>query len=188
MPYLPPWMPGGEALAHIRRLERCSESEAIAQLRAAIFNRAVRAGPANMGRPLIHSETIPPPQIWQQAEIFWDGTVRFDPEQQPYPFEVLREDVLREWPEGEIGKPNVDSNWPPNRTLRNRSRPVETRVRRAIEEEWPDGIPQDLKAKERDQKIAVKLQAAGHKVPLPNTLARAVQRAVKAKRSCQRDK
>jgi hypothetical protein len=39
----PAWMPGQEALAHIRRADGCSLSEAIKELKAAISDRQIGA-------------------------------------------------------------------------------------------------------------------------------------------------
>jgi hypothetical protein len=47
----------------------------------------------------------------------------------------------------------------------------------AINALWPDGIPQGLKAKERDNQVAKWLKAHGHSVP--KALARAVQRVLR---------
>jgi hypothetical protein len=114
MPYVSPqadWMPGKEALNHICRVDGCSETNAISQLRSAISDRAVGARvqvpKAKHGEPWPStslyvpkgSYQIPSPNLWAEAEILSDGAVKFDLSGSAYQFEVIRENVLRLWPD-----------------------------------------------------------------------------------------
>ena len=89
MPYEPPpspWMPGDEAIEHIRAVEKYpTTDDAIEQLRLAIVHGAVGAILADMKKPPIGSsgpisvpsDSIPPPEMWKTARINVDGTVLF---------------------------------------------------------------------------------------------------------------
>jgi hypothetical protein len=109
MPYEPPpsvWMPGDEAIDHIRTVEKCPTNEdAIEQLRLAIVHRAVGAILADTKKPPIGSSPIsvpsdsnPPREMWKTAQINVDGTVLFSAADNARPFKVIRENVLRVWP------------------------------------------------------------------------------------------
>jgi hypothetical protein len=117
VPYVSPpteWMSGHEAIAHIRRADRCSEADAIEQLRAAIVDRVVAARLPDPGSTKDNApyppwadkfvgdtsggrRQIPVPETWSRAEIRSDGTVLFFG--RTYLFAVLREHVLRTWPD-----------------------------------------------------------------------------------------
>ena len=65
----------------------------------------------------------------------------------------------------------------------NRPRPVETGISAAIKSLWPDGIPRQLRADDRDAQIKQYLIDNNYDVPnSPGALQKAVQRVLKAKR------
>jgi hypothetical protein len=111
--------------------------------------------------------------MWNSAEILFDGTVRFDPTEQTRAFQVIRENVLRIW-----NLTEAKAGVPTHKQIQ-RQAPVKTRVRNAINELWPNGIPNTLRAKERDSKIALHItKQQGHKTSADAALARAVQRVL----------
>jgi hypothetical protein len=175
-PPVPVWMPGKEALDFIRGAAD-ADADAIDQLRAAIVKRAVGARligmkPTPMGSSPISvpSASIPHPDMWRQADIRLNGSVRFDRKGPWQPFEVIRENVLRNW----SSQPAPHSDRPQDV----KARPIDRGIREAISELWPDGIP-SLTAKDRDQKILEWLKARGYSIPQGKGLPRAVQRAMK---------
>ena len=192
MPYVPPpsvLMPGNEAIDHIRAVEKYSAPEhAIEQLRLAIVHRGVGAILDDMKKPpfgsspiSVPSDSIPPPEMWKTAQINVDGTVIFSAADSPRPFKVIRENMLRIWSQEEVDNPNAKSGETLNTGARQRSAPVLTGVCNAAKELWPDGIPNTLKAKERNKMIADQIKLKGGSVPSDGGLARAVQRAIKSK-------
>jgi hypothetical protein len=118
MPYLPPvpeWMPGDEAIQHIQAAERSTEALATDQLKTAIAHRAVGVrvlewaipkeleffAPVGPGATSMLSPGVcrqPPAEAWAEADVGADGMVAFGPDTSRYRFEVLRENVLRIWP------------------------------------------------------------------------------------------
>ena len=120
MPYVSPapaWMPGKEALEHIKRADRCSDSEAVAQLRAAVLDHAVPIrfqGRSTPRLPKRHPLGFFLPQggpggspilsvNWRDlllptAQFRMDGMVKFS-KTRWQPFEVRRNEVLRYWPD-----------------------------------------------------------------------------------------
>ena len=169
MPYVPPpsvLMPGNEAIAHIRAVEKYSAPEhAIEQLRLAIVHRGVGAILDDMKKPpfgsspiSVPSDSIPPPEMWKTAQINVDGTVIFSAADSPRPFKVLRENMLRIWSQEEVDNPNAKSGETLNTGARQRSAPVLTGVM-----------------------IADQIKLKGGSVPSDGGLARAVQRAIKSK-------
>ena len=184
MRYIPPdlpWMPGEEALDFIRKAQTgCSAADAIDQLRATVVHRAVGARlkdmkPVPMGSsPIgVPSESNPSPHMWQQVEIRLDGSVRFDRQGPWRSFEVIRENVLRTW----SSQPAPHSD----RQQDVKARPKDRGIREAISNLWPDGIPNSVRAKDRDQKILGWLNTRGYSIPQGKGLARAVQRAMKSR-------
>jgi hypothetical protein len=105
------WMPGKDAINHVRRAHKCSEADAISMLRGAIAERAVAARlpdpqnaalrapfpPSPLGSEKDCSRQTPDSKMWENAEIRSDGTVRLLGRW--YAFTVLREEVFRKWPE-----------------------------------------------------------------------------------------
>ena len=95
--------------------------------------------------------------------------------------EVCREDLLSLWPEHQKDatrplQPEIRSN-----ATQRRDRPISNGIRLAIDALWPDGIPQGLTAKDRDNEILKWLKNT--KKSSPANIARAVQRVLKAKRA-----
>ena len=114
MPYESPppeWLSGKDAIEQIRACLNQSVNEAIKQLKAAIAHRAVAARLAKMRRPPIGSsgpisvpsDSVPPPKMWGDAEIFSDGTVKFGSDD-PRSFEVFSQHILRYWPQTRLGR------------------------------------------------------------------------------------
>ena len=189
------WMPGKEALDHIRETDGCSASDAIKQLRSAISDGRASARlpdpkvphrsaifPPCGDRFIIYDTGLPTPMLspgfrqiptreeWRNAKILANGTVRFFGGMTArYAFEVRRADILRLW-----FTSLASSSDPAPRT---RKRPIEDGIREAIAALWENNIPKGLKPKERDNKIAAWLKSKDYSVP--SGLARAVQRAIK---------
>jgi hypothetical protein len=107
-------MMGEEALDHIRRAERCPETEAIEQLQSAIADGALPADllgdlgilplPWGATRAEILAGMLSPglAGLWQFAKIHADGTVFFSPpgpnQIGPLQFAVSRQRILAMWP------------------------------------------------------------------------------------------
>jgi hypothetical protein len=115
-------MPGDEAIQHIQAAERRTEADAINELKDAITHGAVGARlsgrsifPPGADKSITHhtgpgstpvlspgSRQNPSLKNWQTAEIRADGTANFYGRGTPdYRFEVLRENVLRIWPDSQ---------------------------------------------------------------------------------------
>jgi hypothetical protein len=113
------WMSGDQAVQHIQNAERCTDADAIDQLRNAIAHGALGArltdspifppwasqsifhhtGPGKTPALSPGSRKNPSPKQWRTAQVHADGTVNFYGSGTPnYQFEVLRENVLRIWP------------------------------------------------------------------------------------------
>jgi hypothetical protein len=157
-------MSGKDALADISTAERCSESEAIRQLQAAISDGQVGArlpdpkssrrstvfppgaehsifagfGPGASSMTSVGIRQIPRPKRWRTAEIRADGTVNFFGEGSPwYAFEVLRENVERIWPLGQrstIAKERRAREWLKRRLLELGVKGVKTMSKAALRE------------------------------------------------------
>jgi hypothetical protein len=112
-------MRGDEAIQHIQAAERCTEADAIDQLKSAVSHGAVGARlsgrpifPPNADKSFFHnpgpgktpvtspgSRQNPSLENWGRARIRVNGTANFYGAGTPdYPFEVLRENLLRIWP------------------------------------------------------------------------------------------
>ena len=197
MPYQPDdpaWMAGKKALAHIRRADRCSLSEAKKQLKAAISDRKIGArlpdaksprrlaifppwmehsflrggGPGASPVTSPGSRQIPSPDLWRSAKIRAAGTVNFFGKASPwYAFKVLRAQVSQIWPD--------------QPSLRSKAKPITHVIGEAINELWRNRIPEGLRPKERNNQIFEWLKRKGKSVPNSDAaLARAVQRAIKS--------
>ena len=119
MPYEsppPPWLSGKDAIEQIRASINQSVYEAIKQLKAAITHRAVAVRLTKMQRPRIGSspisvpsDSVPPPGMWDDAEIFSNGTVKFGSDD-PRSFEVFSRHILRCWRQTRRGrKPKLNT-------------------------------------------------------------------------------
>ncbi len=201
MPYLSPppaWMPGKEALDHIRETDECSASDAIKQLRSAISDgrantrlpdpkeprRSAIFPPWNiksiaydpgLATPRLSpgARQIPNREDWRKAKIFANGAVSFfGGRYRPYAFEVRRVDVLQIWPAKLVS--------PQSSPVRKRMQPISLGIRKAIAELWPTSNP-PLTSKDRNNKIFEWLKSNGYSVPKGSGLARAVQRAMKSR-------
>jgi hypothetical protein len=124
---LSPWMSGKDILAHICRVNGCSETEAIARLHEAILRRDIwaffegREAPGFLGKnhPLnFHLLPMGPggsPMVtvdvrrllWPTAKFRPDGKVRFSPARKWFEFEAKRDDVLAHWPAQSLRAVNV---------------------------------------------------------------------------------
>jgi hypothetical protein len=126
-PKTPLWMPGIEAIAHICKVDNCSEADAIMALREAIALGAVRARLPDQQRPgqdILVSQfpttfagRIPlrVHRDQSKADIGADGTVAFRGSILRYPLEVLRRDILvwERTPDSAQGRANAPHQ--PNR-------------------------------------------------------------------------
>jgi hypothetical protein len=110
------------------------------------------------------SRQLPTRENWKQAEIRMTGFVKFFDRPPWYPFEVLRENVVRLWP-GQLRSKH--------------RRPASDRVREVIGELWPNGIPPTLSSKERDHEIAAAYERKGYAVQSTQALIRTIQRVLK---------
>jgi hypothetical protein len=188
-------MPGKEALDHIRETDGCSASDAIKQLQSAISDGHANARLPDPKEPrrsaifppwddksIYYNAGLPTPMLsaglrkiptreeWGNAKILTNGTVRFFGRVTArYAFEVRRSDILRIWLTS-LASPSASS-------ARKRKRPIEDGIKEAITALWENNIPQGLRPKERDNKIAEWLKSKNYSVP--SGLARAVQRAIK---------
>ena len=121
LPYvspLPAWMPGKEAIEQIKSADKCSESDAIAQLRAAVVDHAIpirfrgRIVPKlPIGHPLGFFSDGPGASrmmsidwrglLLPTAQFRGDGMVNFSQEEWQ-PFEIRRNAIERYWPVGQV--------------------------------------------------------------------------------------
>ena len=194
------WMPGGEAIQHIRQTEPRTKA-AIEKLLAAIIDGTVRAQLPRGAKRQIQSELLPKEALnfvprgrfspgaspvvlmglswtrtmWEAADIRADGTVGFGSETR-WPFWVRRNDVTRLWPVA------------PAARQRERGAPISNGIREAIDHLWPRGIPAALIAKDRNNRIVEWLKANGLSVPAPTAVSNAVQRVLRDMKQQQRNK
>jgi hypothetical protein len=119
MPFVAPlsiWMPGGEAIRHIQNAEQRIEADAIDQLKNAIAHSAIGVrvpglpvpkritggGPGSGPEVSPGARYQPSPEAWTNARIGVNGKVAFGPKAPRYQFEVLRQQVVRMWPVGNV--------------------------------------------------------------------------------------
>ena len=164
----PEWMPGNEALDHIREADGCSASNAIKQLRTSIADGAVSArlpDPKNPRRNAIFppwADTLianhggpgasprlspgvrqfPNKENWGTALLQKNGTVQFFGSDTPwYRFEVLQAHVLKIWQAPEL-EFRVSSRTKIGRAGR------KPRLRRQVidwlKRNYPNGVPENV--------------------------------------------
>jgi hypothetical protein len=152
------WMPLDRVIAHVEATQHCYRERAIALVREAIGG--------------LRSKTVSGALSWVEShlpdgsEIFFSNYDRG--------IEVRREDVLLMWPERSRPPPGQPTS---NVPLGHRQ-PRENGVVQAIRDLWPNGIPEGLKAKERNNRIITQLKENGASVP--RDVPKAVQRALRA--------
>jgi hypothetical protein len=191
----PAWMPGKEALHHIREADKCSASNAVKQLQSALTDgiAKVRLPDPNDHRrlaifppwgddydfgpgatPMLSpgSRQIPTPEDWRNAKILASGVVRFfGGRSRPYAFKVHRADDLRIWPESALTLLPI--------TQRKRTAPIAEGIREAIDSVGGRAVLARLKGKDRCKRILAWLKSNNRSVPSGNGLPKAVQRAMK---------
>ena len=99
--------------------------------------------------------------------------------------EVCRQDVVDFCLElRRAGTRSAPAKIGPNAAQR-RGQPISDGIRSVIKQEWPDGIPKDLLAKDRDEKIIERLKEKNKKTS--GNISRTIQRVLKAERAANRE-
>ena len=148
------WMSFHDALAHVEATQKCYEELAIKLLQQATYSLKIR------------SRTVQSAPRWVQAgDIVYSDNGK--------DLEFCREDLLKLWPEQQKGAAT-------SRRPRIGSGAISDGVRLAIDSLWPDGVPEGLRAKERNEQVRQWLK--DHNKSIPSDLSKAVQRALKRAR------
>ena len=95
--------------------------------------------------------------------------------------EIYRKDLLKLWPEHQEGETR---NLRPDNTKTSGSRPISDGINKAIDALWPQGIPQGLRAKDRDREILRWLKENNKSIS--TNIGRAVERVLKEKREAHK--
>jgi hypothetical protein len=154
------WMPYPDVVAHVEAIQHCYRERAIALVWEAIVSSKVK------------SRTVSDSPYYIESELPGTGEIYFSSYGRG--IEVLREDVLREWPE----HPRPPSVQPASKVPLTRPRPIEEGVIQAILDLWPNGLPVGLRAKDRNNQILARLKK--NEASVPTDVSKAVQRALKA--------
>jgi hypothetical protein len=152
------WMPYAAVITHVEATQHCHRERAVRLVREAIDGLRVKS--RTVGDSPYYVESLLPGGV----EIFFSSY--------GVGIEVWRGDVLREWPEHS----DRLSAQPASKAGRMRRRPIEEGVVQAILDLWPNGIPENQKAKERNRRIIARLKENGASVPTGE--AKAIQRAL----------
>jgi hypothetical protein len=203
VPYISPPSPGvsgKEALEYIRKVDGCSSSASLKQLKSAISDGEVRArlpDPKDPSQPALFPPWPDPviSMINRAAAVRSGGpvdlkmsNVRFTPTREQWRTASVRVNGTVQfrsgtpWYKFEVARADVMRIWPTVREhpKRTKARPVETGIRKAITALWAGRIPPGLRAKERNEQIAKWLKANGYRSQSQSALARAVQRVLKS--------
>jgi hypothetical protein len=149
------WMSFNEALTHVEATQKCYEELAIRLLQQAADSLKIRSR-AVQGSPR-----------WVVS-----GDKYFADDGRDLQF--CREDILTLWPE------QRKEGAAPGRS-RIGSGAISVAVHLALEALWPNGVPEGLRAKERNEKVLEWLKDNNKSVP--TDLAKAVQRVLKRPRN-----
>lgn len=148
------WMSFHDAVAYVEARQQCYEDLAIELLRRAAHGLKIRTR-------LVQSS----PRWVVSGDKYYEDDGR--------DLQFCREDVLKLWPEQQkqaaaSGRSRIGSGA------------ISDGVRLAIDGRWPDGIPEGLRAKERNEQVRQWLK--DHDKSIPRDLPKAVQRALKRAR------
>jgi|ERR1700688_3462328 len=152
------WMPYPAVIAHVEATQHCHRERAVRLVREAIDGR-------------VTSRTVSDSSYYTESQLPGGEEIIFS--SYGVGIEMWREHVLREWPEHS----DPPAAQPASDARRTRPRPIEEGVVQAILDLWPNGIPGNLKAKERNRRIIVRLKEKGASVP--TAVEKAVQRALR---------
>ena len=160
------WMSLDEATTYVEATVKCYREKAIDLVRQAAD-----------GLKLKSRTTVNSPPRW--VDLIIDGKV-VTVSDRGIRLEICRKDVLELWPEQ---KKDAAASTP----SRIGSGAIADGIRLAIADLWPDGIPEGLRAKDRDIKILDWLIAHKKSVPEGNGgLSKAVQRVLKQARDASK--
>jgi hypothetical protein len=177
-------MSAKEALEYVGKISACDQAMAFDEIRRAARDEVLRfltpqetalrnAGYSPESLTAQEERKIEAAIEGQRATFLLADTSQFEQINSWFSegFEFCREDVLRIWPATQSVPIQPNS----------KKRPVTHAIHEAIKHLWPDGIPQGLKAKERNNQIAKWAEENGRSCPFEElALARAVQRALKS--------
>jgi len=146
------WMSFHDALAHVEATQKCYEELASRLLKQAADSRKVK------------SRTFQGPPAWDilPGDIYIPNDGR--------DLQFCREDVLRLWPEQQ-------KEVTASTRSRIKSGANSMGVRSALDALWPGGVPEGLRAKDRNK--AVHKWLKDNNKSIPGDIAKAVQRALK---------
>jgi hypothetical protein len=150
-------------VAHVEATQHCYRERAIALAREAINGLKVKSKTVS-GTPYYIESRLP-----DEEEIFFSSYGRG--------IEVWREDVLREWSE-RTQQRSSPVQTASSSTMPRRRRPREAGIIQAIRDSWPDGIPENLIPKDRNNKIYAWHEEHGIKIPKDKNISRQIQRAL----------
>jgi len=145
------WMSFHDALAHVEATQKCYQELAIRLLQQATDGLKIR------------SRTVQSSPRWVEsgAKVYLDNGTDL---------QFCREDVLELWPEQQ-----KEAAVP--RRSRIGSGAISVGIRLALVELFPDGVPEGLRAKERNEQVVQWLKE--HNKSIPRDVPKAVQRELK---------
>jgi hypothetical protein len=143
------WMSFHDALAHVEATQKCYQELAIRLLQQAADSLKIR------------SRTVQGPPRWVESGDNYYSDKGID-------LQFCREDVLKHWPEQQKEAPV------PGRSRRGAN---SVAIDSALADLWPRGVPEGLRAKERNEQIVQRLKDRNESIP--GDLPKAVQRALK---------
>jgi hypothetical protein len=148
------WMSFNDAIAHVEATQKCYEEHAIKLLQRETDSLKIR------------SRTVQGAPRWAVSGDKYNLDDGRD-------LQFCREDILRLWPEQQK-----------EAAARGRSRigsgAISVGVRLALEALWPNGLPEGLRKKDRNEQIVQWLKQ--HNKSVPRDVAKAVQRALQRPR------
>jgi hypothetical protein len=151
------WMSVDEAATYVEATVGCYREKAIDLLRQAADGLKVKSRTVNSSPRWIVDSDI------AGNEIFYSDHGKR--------IELYRDDVLKLWPKHH--RKDATQSTP----LKTRSSAISDGIRLAMNNLWPGGIPEGVRAKERDNQIREWLK--DNRKSIPENVPRAVQRVLK---------
>jgi hypothetical protein len=163
------WISFEDAVTHVEATQQCYRGKAVELVRQA-------ATDLKLG-----SRTVASSPRWIESVIAGAKVYHSDFGQR---VEVFRQDVLTLWPERQKGATRSAPAKIGSTAALRRNQPISAGVRMAIDQIWPDGIPSDLLAKERDEQIIEWLEEKNKKTS--KNISRTIQRVLKKEREAHK--
>jgi len=164
------WISRDAAVAYVEATLNCYREKALELVRKAVNNLKVK------------SRTVHSSPEWLVSVIAGQEAIHSDHGES---IEVCRKDVVEFCLElRQAGTRSAQAKIGSNAAQR-RGQPISISVRSAINELWPGGIPADLMAKERDEKIIERLKEKNKKTS--KYISRTIQRVLKADREAHKE-